>query len=70
VVIHPSDEPSGVVPGVVASDHGPRSNHRRGGEEGSDCFVLYLCGILFVISLDSCAIATKAKVLFIIFPSD
>jgi hypothetical protein len=58
VVIHPGDEPSGVVPGVAASDHGPRSNHRRGGEEGPDCVFLYLSGILFVISLDSCANAT------------
>jgi hypothetical protein len=26
VVIHPDDEPSGVVPDVAASDHGPRFN--------------------------------------------
>jgi hypothetical protein len=26
VVIHPDGEPSGVVPDVAASDHGPRFN--------------------------------------------
>jgi hypothetical protein len=39
VVIHPGDEPSGAVPGVAASDQGPRSSNRRGGEEGPDFFV-------------------------------
>jgi hypothetical protein len=69
VVIHPGDEPSGAVPSVAASDHDPRSS-RRGGEEGPDCFLFYLSRILFVISMDSCAIITKAKVLFVIVPTD
>jgi hypothetical protein len=68
VVIHPGDEPSCAVPGVAASDHGPRSS-RRGGE-GPDCFLFCLSGFLFVKSLDSCAIVPKAKVLLIIVPTD
>jgi hypothetical protein len=69
VVIHPGGGPSGLVPGVAVSDHGPRFNHRCGGEEGPDCFVFYLSGFLSVISLDSCAIVTKAKVLFVNVPT-
>jgi hypothetical protein len=38
MVIHPGDEPSGVVPGIVAGDRAPRSSYRRGGEEGPNCF--------------------------------
>jgi hypothetical protein len=70
LVVHPGEEPSGAVPGVAASDHGSRSSNRRGGEEGPDCFVFYLSGILFVISMDSCAIVTKAKVIFVIVPTN
>jgi hypothetical protein len=69
-VIHPGDEPSGAVPGVAANDHGSRSSNRCGGEEGPDCFVFHLSGFLFVISLDSCAIVSKTKVLFVIVPTD
>jgi hypothetical protein len=67
-VIHPGDEPSGVVPGVAASDHGSRSSNLRGGE-GPDCFAFHLSGFLFVIPLDPCAIVPKAKVLLVIVPT-
>jgi hypothetical protein len=36
-VTHPDGEPSGVIPGVAASDRGSRFCQRRGGE-GLDCF--------------------------------
>jgi hypothetical protein len=64
--VHPSDEASGVVPGVAASDRGPRFSQWCGGEEGLDCFSLYLFGVLLVIFQDSCASATQDKVLFCI----
>jgi hypothetical protein len=68
-VTHPSGEPSGVVPGVVATDRGLSLIQRCGGE-GLDCFFNFLFEVLLVIFQDSCAITTKAKVLLVIVPTD
>jgi hypothetical protein len=66
---HPDDEPSGVVPGVTASDCGSRSSQRRGGE-GLGCFPFYLSRVLLVILQDFCASFVLARVLFVIVPAD
>jgi hypothetical protein len=67
-VTHPGGEPSGVVPGIAASDCGPRSSQRRGGE-GLNCFSFYLYRVHLIILQDFCPAVVQAKVLYVIVPT-
>jgi hypothetical protein len=67
-VIHPGGGPSGVVPGVVASDRGLSLIQRCSGE-GLDYFFNFLSEVLLVNFQDSCAINTKVKALLVIAPT-
>jgi hypothetical protein len=62
--IHPGGEPSGVVPGVAARGHRPRSRCACDGEEGPDRVSGPLFGVLLVNFKDQLFL----KVLFVIVP--